>query len=188
MQWLRRRKVEERSYAFHPALTEPWEASLGLNYKTTMASQEAALRIADIYACCRCLSDAAASVPLIAYRRTDGGRQRLHSGFLPELLQRPSPSSSQPNLVGQLLLHLNLYGNGYIAKYRDDVGRIAQLGLLHPDLVEPELVAGEPRFVVTDANAAARPPCAATAASISGGRVWRSQRSRGAPTAAAQLT
>lgn len=73
MQFLRRRKAEERTLAFHPALTEPWEASLGLNYKTAV-SQEAALRIADIYACCRCLSDAAASVPLIAYRRTDGGR------------------------------------------------------------------------------------------------------------------
>lgn len=76
----------------------------------------------------------------------------MHSGFLPELFQRPSPSSSQPNLVGQLLLHLNLYGNAYVAKYRDDTGRIVQLGLLHPDLVEPELVQGELRFVVTDAK------------------------------------
>jgi HK97 family phage portal protein len=151
MQLLRRRKTEDRSYSFHPALEELWAQPLGLNYKSAV-SQDAALQIADIYACVRCLSDAAASVPLIAYRRTDGGRQRLHQGFLPELLQRPSPSSSQPNLVGQLLLHLNLYGNGYIAKYRDDAGRIAQLGLLHPDLVEPELVAGEPRYVVTDAK------------------------------------
>ena len=38
-----------------------------------------ALAIADAYACVRALADAAASLPLHVYRRTDDGRQRLEA-------------------------------------------------------------------------------------------------------------
>ena len=39
---------------------------------------EAALRIGDVWACVRVLADAAASVPLIAYRHTDAGLSLIH--------------------------------------------------------------------------------------------------------------
>jgi HK97 family phage portal protein len=44
--------------------------------------------------------------------------------------------------------HLAIYGNGYLAKYRQ-AGEIAQLGLLHPDRVRPELQDGRLRFRYT---------------------------------------
>jgi HK97 family phage portal protein len=43
------------------------------------------------------------------------------------------------------MTHLAIYGNAYLAKYRQ-AGEIVQLGLLHPDRVRPELQRGQLRF------------------------------------------
>ena len=110
---------------------------------------EAALRIGDVWACVRVLADAAASVPLIAYRHTDAGRVRA-GGRTAELLDRPAPATTQAGLIGQAIAHLNLYGNCYIGKFRDRDGRVDTLGLLHPDRVTPELRAGQPVYTVND--------------------------------------
>jgi phage portal protein BeeE len=56
---------------------------------------QSALAIADVWACVEVLADAAASVPLIVYRRSNDGRERLSSGRLPGLLERPAPAHSQ---------------------------------------------------------------------------------------------
>lgn len=107
-----------------------------------------ALTVADAYACIRVLSDAAASVPLIAYRRTGAGRERLEGGRLVDLLQRPAPAMTQANLIGQIVAHLNLHGNAYIGKFRSG-GQIAQLALLSPDRVTPEIRGGRPLYTLT---------------------------------------
>jgi len=108
-----------------------------------------AMAIADVYAAVRCLSDAAASVPLIPYRKTADGRTRA-DGPLSDLLRQPAPAQTQANLIGSAMAHLQLHGNAYIGKFRDQDGRVAQLALLHPDRVTPELRAGEPVYVVSD--------------------------------------
>lgn len=104
-----------------------------------------ALAVADAYACVRVLSDAAASLPLIAYRRTPTGRER-YSGLIADLLTRPAPATTQANLIGQLVAHLNLHGNAYLGKFRDGSGKIEQLALLAPDRVVPQLNAGTPYY------------------------------------------
>ncbi len=110
-------------------------------------SPDAALRIADVFACVRCLADTAASLPLVAYRRTaDGGRERF-DGRLADLLRRPAPATTTANLTGTLMAHLNLFGNAYLGKYRDERGTVVQLAPLHPATVTPKLVGGEPRYV-----------------------------------------
>jgi HK97 family phage portal protein len=110
------------------------------------------LRIADVFSCIRCLSDAAASIPLIPYRRTSSGRQRLDSGRLHHLLQSPAPAVTQANLVGQAVAHLNLFGNCFVGKFRDADGRLEQLGLLHPDQVQVERSNGKPKYTVSDSK------------------------------------
>jgi HK97 family phage portal protein len=114
------------------------------------ASAADALQVADVFACVRCLSDAAASIPLIPYRQTSSGRQRLNSGRLYDLLQRPAPATTQANLTGQMVAHLNLYGNAFLGKFRGGEGRLEELALLHPDRVEVKLVAGSPVYTVSD--------------------------------------
>lgn len=108
-----------------------------------------ALAIADVFAAVRCLSDAAASIPLIVYRRTATGRQRVDGG-LADLLRAPAPATTQANLIGQTVAHLCLYGNAYLGLFRNADGRVEQLALLHPDRVTPELRAGRPVYTVND--------------------------------------
>jgi HK97 family phage portal protein len=114
----------------------------------TTVTASNALNIADAYACVRALSDAAASLPLIAYRRTPTGRERLDN-HTAELLRSPAPATTQSGLIGQLVAHLNLYGNAYLGKFRNPEGVVDQLALLHPDRVTPELKAGRPIYTVT---------------------------------------
>ena len=106
-----------------------------------------ALQVADAYACVRALSDAAASLPLHTYRRTDQGRVRT-AGRTAELLGRPAPATSTANLVGQTMAHLLLHGNAYLGKYRE-AGRIERLSLIPPDRVRPVMESGELSFQVS---------------------------------------
>ena len=109
-----------------------------------------ALSIGDVFACVRALADAAASLPLIAYRHTaDGGRERW-DGALAGLLRRPAPGVTQAGLVGQLVAHLNLFGNAYVAKGRNADGEVEALWLLAPERVVPRVLGGLPFWDYTD--------------------------------------
>src|SRR5450759_4292652 len=59
-----------------------------------------ALQIADVWACVRLLSDSISSLPLYVYRTgADGDRTQVTSGKLVDLLDRPSPSVTQADLI-----------------------------------------------------------------------------------------
>jgi HK97 family phage portal protein len=105
-----------------------------------------ALAIADVWSCVRVLADTVSSLPLHVYRKTERGRQRVTSGRLVELLEHPAPGVSEADLTSTLMTHLAIWGNGYLGKLRGPDGQVAQLTLLHPDRVQPELVDGRLRF------------------------------------------
>jgi len=107
-----------------------------------------ALQGADVYACVRCLSDAAASLPLHVYRRAGEGRERLDNTTA-ELLRRPDEAATTANLIGQLMAHLSLHGNAFLGKWRGPDGSIEKLALLAPDSVQVEVRAGRPSYVLT---------------------------------------
>jgi HK97 family phage portal protein len=101
-----------------------------------------ALAGADCWAAVRVLSDVLSSLPLHVYRKTETGRQRVTSGKLVDLLDRPSPGVTEADLTSSLMCHLAVWGNAVLAKYRQD-GEVVQLGLLHPDRIRPELEDGK---------------------------------------------
>jgi HK97 family phage portal protein len=144
---LRRRRSEERALQALPGGPDEW-----WNYHPGAGtlSQSGSLQVADVFACVRVLADSAASVPLIPYRATPAGRVRLTGGRLSHLLDTPAPATTQANLVGTLMSHLALWGNGYLGKFRGETGVIEQLGCLHPDYVQVEVRAGMPDYTVTD--------------------------------------
>jgi phage portal protein BeeE len=109
-----RRRGEQRTLGWWPT----WGTTPG------ELAPQSALGIADVWACVRVLADSAASVPLIAYRRRESGRERLSTGRLAGLLERPAPATTQANLVSQAVAHLTLYGNAYLGKFRDGDGRL----------------------------------------------------------------
>jgi HK97 family phage portal protein len=97
------------------------------------------LQVADAYACVRVLADAVASLPPKVYRRTPAGRVPAGDDQrLVQLLRQPSPGSTSADLFSQIMLHLNVYGESFVGKYRAE-GSIVQLALLHPDRMRVEL-------------------------------------------------
>jgi HK97 family phage portal protein len=109
--------------------------------------ERTALRLVDVLACVRLLSETASTLPLAAYRRlADEGRQRLTSGRLFDLLQRPAPAVTQSNLVGSMVASLACAGNVFVGKFRDGDGQIAQAGVLPPGSVTVQIVGGEPLY------------------------------------------
>lgn len=103
----------------------------------------------DVYACMRVLADAAASCPLITYRRRADGERSRASGRTAELLRAPAEGMTQAAFVSTVMAHLLLWGNSYVGKYRDADGRVEQLLPISPDAVQVERRAGRVRFTVT---------------------------------------
>lgn len=109
-----------------------------------------ALQNPDVYACVRAVADAAASCPLISYRRlSDGGRRRL-SNRTADLLRTPAEGATQANLISTAMAHLLLWGNCYLGKYRDAAGRVEQLLPIAPDRVQVERRKGRIVFTVSN--------------------------------------
>ena len=75
-----------------------------------------ALAIADVWAAVRVLADAVSSLPLHVYRKAGDTRERVTSGRLVDLLERPSPGVSEADLTSTLMTHLAIWGNTYLAK------------------------------------------------------------------------
>lgn len=107
-----------------------------------------ALAVSDVYAAVRALVDAVAALPLIAYRRTPGGRAR-YDGPLADLLARPAPATPQYAFLGHLAASLVIYGDAFVALYREQGGAVTQLGVLDPQRVAVEVKAGLPLYTVT---------------------------------------
>ncbi len=111
---------------------------------------ETALRIVDVLAAVRLLSETAATLPLKAYRRLDGGDREPFTGRLSRLLDRPSPGNcaSQPDRPARRLSGDARIGTARQVPRRS--GEIEQLALLPPDRVRVELLGGEPRYIITN--------------------------------------
>jgi len=145
--WQLGRRAEERALTVQnvPAIM------LGTSEAGVPVSPRGAMAITDAYACVRRISDGGASAPLKVYRRSGRGRERIEEGTA-ELLRHPAPAVTQPTFVAQALAHLNLHGEAFVGKYRDQDGAVFQLGLLDPDRVQVEVRGGMPMYGYADDN------------------------------------
>lgn len=139
----RRERAERRTLTVLPAPPD------SLLLSETPVTPAGALANPDVYACVRAVVDAAASCPLIVYRRLpDGGRRRV-ANRTAELLRAPSEGTTQAGFVATVVAHLLLWGNAYLGKYRDANGRVEQLLPLPPEQVQVERRRGRVLFTVT---------------------------------------
>lgn len=140
--WLGRRRDEERALTREslPSVMLPDLAS------PDAPSARRSMALADVFACVRVLCDGAIMAPLQLYRHAAAGRERVEDGETVELLREPMPGVSQPSFVAQLVACLSLWGEAFVGKLRAVDGSLAQLSVLPPDLIEVEIVGGEPRF------------------------------------------
>jgi HK97 family phage portal protein len=133
--WLGR-EAEDR--ALPAADVQPAFPSLTTSAPLNVTTSNA-LRVSDAFACIRVLADGISTLPLHAYRRTPTGRQPAgDNARVVQLLKRPSPGMTSVDLISQIVVHLNVYGEAFVGKYRSD-GEIVQLGLLSPESVQVEL-------------------------------------------------
>jgi HK97 family phage portal protein len=139
-----------------PLLGAPSDAGVNV-------TPDSGLRYSDVYACVRVLSDTAAGLPLHVHRRDENNtRTRVVDTLTARMLERPAPTMTQATLVSAIVANLNLWGNAFIAKFRNDDGRgpVQQLGLINPARVTLTVEAGEPIFDVepssTNGGAAGR--------------------------------
>jgi len=109
-------------------------------YTSSKITPTAALAVADVWAAVRVLADAASSLPLHVYRHVGDARERVTSGKLADVLERPGPGTSQADLISSLMAHLLIHGNAYLGKYRDR-GEVSSLALIHPERIRPDLAA-----------------------------------------------
>jgi HK97 family phage portal protein len=140
-----RRRAEDRALS---KVTLP-----GVLFGSTNGDQvlgpKAAMALADVFACVRRIADTAASLPLHVFRRTDLGRERVEDGVA-DLLLHPAPAVTQPAFVAQAIAQMVLWGECFIAKYRDGEGAVAQLGLIDPSAVQVEVKGGMSFFGIAD--------------------------------------
>src|SRR5215208_1172068 len=121
--WLApRKRVEDRALPLveqqpaFPAIT----TTAPLNVSTSNV-----LRVSDAYAAVRVLADSVSSLPLHAYRRTTRGRERARDNSRAvQLLNRPAPGSTGVDLISQIMVHLNVWGEAFVGKYRGADGEI----------------------------------------------------------------
>ena len=121
-----------------------WYAPVGsLTATGVRMSADTALTIATVWACVRVIANTVAMLPLIMYRRrSDGGKDRATEHPLYDLLHdNPNPRQTSFQFREMLMGHLLLRGNAYAHIVPGPRGFADQLVPLHPDRMEPQLLA-----------------------------------------------
>jgi HK97 family phage portal protein len=115
---------------------------------------DSAVRMSTVYACVRLLGDTISSLPLGAYVRR--GRNRISFtnvyGSTPNWVNNPNPETTRLEFYEQIIASLNLEGNAFILKVRDDMGEVLELYCLNPkDVLVERPIPGEPvRYKIRD--------------------------------------
>jgi HK97 family phage portal protein len=120
-------------------------------------NENTALRMAAVYRCVTLISGVAASLPLHVYKN-----DTLNRAASP-LLDNPHPEMTAYELWKLTFVHRCLWGNAYLQKIRDSVGRVQELWPIPPNRVQVgranpnDLNPSGKIFKVTDKNGEPQP-------------------------------
>lgn len=118
----------------------------GQNTAGVLVDADTSMRLSTVYACVRLRSGTISSLPFGAYVRR--GRQRLSYasvyGETPAWIIKPNPEQTRLEFFEQLIVSMDLRGDGFILLVRDDMGEIIETWVLHPDRVRIIRKPGEP--------------------------------------------
>lgn len=120
-------------------------------------NEQTAMRMAAVWRCVSLISNVSASLPLHVYKQ--GTLEQTTS----TLLDNPHPEMTCYELWRVTYVHRCLWGNAYLYKVRDSVGRVQELRPLHPQQVQvgrvnsSELNPSGKIFKVTDQNGEPHP-------------------------------
>ena len=107
-----------------------------------------ALGLPIVWACVRVLAETLASLPIILYKRIEGGKERAEEHPLyPILHVQPNPDQTSFIFKEQLQGHLGIFGNAYAQIVRDGRGYVKELWPLDPSRVTPDRSNGVLKFI-----------------------------------------
>lgn len=120
-------------------------------------TQQTALSLADVYACVRAITDEVYSIPLRHYDRIDENSSKQ---FVPVpgspawVLDHPAPGLLTAGALWALVvMHLNLSGNSFLAKYRNDPnGPVMGMFPISPSRVRVTMRGLEPIYRVSQGD------------------------------------
>lgn len=112
-----------------------------------------AMGISATWAAVRLLSDSVASLPLVYYRRTDKGKEKVPGDPLFALLgKKPNPEETSYAFRETMQHHLLLRGNAYSRVIRDFAGRPMQLWPLDVEKMKVVRALGELKYLYSVSN------------------------------------
>lgn len=112
--------------ALHNVLGAGWTSA---SYEAL--SRQGFMRNAVVHRCVRMISEAAGSVPWLAYE----GEQELENDKLISLIEQPNPFQSRGDFIEALCGHLLLSGNAYVERVSHDDTPFGNIFALRPDYV-----------------------------------------------------
>jgi HK97 family phage portal protein len=123
-----------------------------------VVSVDASFYHPDVFGCLRVLCDAAAMIPLHAYKEeTDGTRQRVtRTSLVGKTLLYPSRSYriDQSNFNSVAMLHLNTWGDFFAGKVRNNGALVDELIPISPRRVELRIEGNDIAYIVQPTTSA----------------------------------
>lgn len=136
-----------------------YETALGRSASGIFVTPESAMKECAVYACVRLIAETLATLPLITYKRLDGGgkvRDPQHPLYR-ILHNEPNRWQSSLEFIEMLTAHCLLRGNAYAEVFRSNRDAVEQLVPLHPENVEVTLTPeGEILYLHRSNNGAKR--------------------------------
>lgn len=106
----------------------PTDAGVNMN-------EEISLRLSAVFRCATLLSGVVGGLPLKVYNKADKGE------VVVPCLEAPAGAVNTPiELWETVMMHVLLWGNGYLHKVRNGLGKIVELRIIHPSRVKPDVV------------------------------------------------
>jgi HK97 family phage portal protein len=141
------RSLENPSPSLVEALTG------GRTSSSKAVSIDGSMKLVPIYSGVSLLAGSIGSLPLMVYRRVEGGREKATSHRTWRLIHdQPNPEMAADELWEMIAAHLLLWGNGFLAKVRNNLGVVSELWPLRPNRVQVGKDPAGNRFFILDGN------------------------------------
>lgn len=140
--------IEKR---YHVSQTPPGWVEKYFGVRTTAGVQvdeSNAMQFIAVYACIRILAETMASLPLITYKRLEGGGKERATDFYlyPILHDMANPEMTAYQFRETLMGHITSWGNGYAQIIFNQAGRVTELWPLRPDRMMVKRVNGQLQY------------------------------------------
>jgi HK97 family phage portal protein len=123
----------------------------GATYTGQTVSPEGSLSLVPVYSAVSLLAGSVGSLPLVVYRRLEQGRERAEDYVMWRILHdQPNTEMAADELWEMITGHLALWGNAFLAKFRNNLGVVGELYPISPKRVQVGRDTNGKRYFIVD--------------------------------------